>query len=427
MKPLPPSPSAQSLSSRGAAWMDAAGTLVERIRKLPDLAAAVDPQLLDQCPWAERARHLAVGLLILLITALNFFSTVAALELVFQPGKEMNSWLWALRHGGCLLAGGLWALIILNLYRFLGAVVQQTEAPASFTAAAVLRMLPRVLIILGAAALIGMSVAVPVTVWIVRTDIQSQLTQGQLRAVEALQRGVELRQAGALQALYENQVDKAEEIGRAKERIRNLLALHGAREAGGDIPPADAGQAKAPPAETATAADTADGDQLAQTQRALVALEADVAKISESIASLRAQVRQDKAAAQARIENSDSLFTEAGRVLEHGAGLYWAVALFMTILHASPVVLRLFCHRGPYEHLVDIQNEIVYAKYGIARDAVTLRDEDGNEYVLDKHLVADEILDMTRAALAKYHQDLMQNVRDRANRKLNAIRAIRSG
>ena len=64
---------------------------------------------------------------------------------------------------------------------------------------------------------------------------------------------------------------------------------------------------------------------------------------------------------------------------------------------------------------------------GIARDAVTLRDEDGNEYVLDKHLVADKILDMTRAALAKYHQDLMQNVRDRANRKLNAIRAIRSG
>jgi hypothetical protein len=307
----------------------------------------------------------------------------------------------------CAGVAAAWALIVLNLYRFFASAVDQADVSGQLRWSVLIRALPKTMTALLLTGLLGASVALPVTVWIVRGDIKGQLTATQSRVATAFQEAVARRFEVELERLYADQVADASE----EERLRDLIGAAQAARRAMDL----SGTRKAAPDAASVV------DITTENEKAAAALRAAIASRADKIEQVRAAMHAAKRAAAQQVENSDSLFTEAYRALEHGAGLYWAVALFMAILHSGPLLIRLLSPRGPYEHLVDIQNELVLAKHGVYRDASILTDEDSRVHRLDRYLVAERIAHLAVMDQAKTRLRTLEQLRRVANDKLSRV------
>ncbi len=381
---------------------------MQTVRTLMDFAASADPQLLDKANWAERHRLKSLGLMVLVIAGVNLLAGFGALQLILQPSRASSTAGVVWGYVVCALVAAAWALIVLNLYRFFASAVHQADASGPFRWGVLLRALPKTMTALLLAGLLGASAALPVTVWVVRADIKGQLTATQLRVASAFQEGVARRFDAELERLYADQVADASE----EERLRDLIKSAQTARRAMDL----SGNRKGTPAEPSVT------DNTVEHLKAAASLRENISRRSARIEDLRLEMDAAKRAALQQVETSDSLFTEAYRVIEHGAGVYWAVALFMAILHSGPLLIRLLSPRGPYEHLVDIQNEVVLAKHGVLRNASILHDEDSREYRVDRYLVAEGIARHAVKKQAEERSRTLEQLRHVANQKLSRIR-----
>jgi hypothetical protein len=71
--------------------------------------------------------------------------------------------------------------------------------------------------------------------------------------------------------------------------------------------------------------------------------------------------------------------------------------LLFWVLYAGPLCVRALSHRGPYEHLVDIQNEVTRLRHGVVANAWRVRRSQGDEHVFT-HFLAPQALEQNIVA-----------------------------
>jgi hypothetical protein len=74
----------------------------------------------------------------------------------------------------------------------------------------------------------------------------------------------------------------------------------------------------------------------------------------------------------------------------------------------------LFCSRGPYEHSVEIQNELVFARHGIAVDHTYLTDSLGRPKTVTDYGIANELREKTRIRLVMKQAELELRIQEQA-------------
>lgn len=378
-------------------------------RQATDLAVAVDAQLLDMAPESERSRFVGLGVSVLAVTAVNFAAGTYALWLVLHPTSAQSTWLVAWNGLICHLVGGVWALVILNLFRFGLSIAHESTAPPVLDRSWVMHLVWRAVGVAAFAGLIGSCVALPVTIWVVRSDISGSLTAGQRAVLASLHEQVDARFESELSRLYVEQVADAMEEERLRDRVRS------ARKASNAMSTSRRGERPAVDSANPAASNAAEAGAAAEI------LVDRIARRTEKIREIREQTRVEKSLETRRLERRDSLFTEAHRALEHGAGLYWAIAFFMSIIHAGPLLVRIFSPRGPYEHFVELQSEVTLAGEGIMVRANSLRDEDGTVHQADRYLKAEAIREETIGKVFHLQEKGLAIIRKKSNERLGTL------
>ena len=327
--------------------------------------AGADPQLLTLAPWSDRLKSLATGALLLFIWALNWISLSYALMLVFRPEDAVGSLNSVVSRILCVLLGLAWSMIVLNLFRFLTSAVGHGDGRQGIRGREY--MLLGVQIALSA--MVGLCVTAPVSIMIARSDLKSQVSDSQERALESLLREVEVEYRKPLQDLYLDKAEASEALTQAQERSQRVKRVSQAMVVRSR-------------AAAATPANKPEIDARINAQE-VQSLQERIEALSARIEAIRETIAERKQAARELIARSNSLWTEVDRIWRHSAPLMVGLALVLISLHVGPCLLGVSSAVGAYGHLVQLQNELVCAKYGIARRAseLTMPDGLGGRYV----------------------------------------------
>lgn len=363
--------------------------------------AGADAQLLSDADLGARRQVFALGLLLAGLAVLNGVAAAVAFVLLLQPAKAASFWVQAELYLVVVLAGLLWPLVVANLFRFAMASVGR---PAGTPAPSIRTFLIGLLAKGVMAGVLGLTVAVPITILIIQPELRGMLSPEQELSIRARQMFIADQQRDRLENLYRQRVDLTQQEQSLRARLSSLDAMREAMSNPG---------IKLPPSAILSRAEL--DAQFEQLSGQLQTLQDEVHRSTREIAVLREQTRMDQEAVAREIRNSDSLWSETGRALSHARVLYIAIALFMTLLHLIPLVIRGIAARTIEEHRAELQGEIVMARHGIEPEILI----DGSNRV-DRYRMAEALRDLKvkeyrtlREASARVRAERAQEIRSR--------------
>jgi hypothetical protein len=363
--------------------------------------AGADAQLLSDADLGARRQVFALGLLLAGLAVLNGVAAAVAFVLLLQPAKAASFWVQAELYLVVVLAGLLWPLVVANLFRFAMASVGR---PAGTPAPSIRTFLIRLLAKGVMAGVLGLTVAVPITILIIQPELRGMLSPEQELNIRARQMFIADQQRDRLENLYRQRVDLTQQEQSLRARLSSLDAMREAMSNPG---------IKLPPSAILSRAEL--DAQFEQLSGQLQTLQDEVHRSTREIAVLREQTRMDQEAVAREIRNSDSLWSETGRALSHARVLYIAIAVFMTLLHLIPLVIRGIAARTIEEHRAELQGEIVMARHGIEPEILI----DGSNRV-DRYRMAEALRDLKvkeyrtlREASARVRAERAQEIRSR--------------
>ncbi|MFN7287747.1 MAG: DUF4407 domain-containing protein [Burkholderiales bacterium] len=363
--------------------------------------AGADAQLLSDADLGARRQVFALGLLLAGLAVLNGVAAAVAFVLLLQPAKAASFWVQAELYLVVVLAGLLWPLVVANLFRFAMASVGR---PAGTPAPSIRTFLIGLLAKGVMAGVLGLTVAVPITILIIQPELRGMLSPEQELNIRARQMFIADQQRARLENLYRQRVDLTQQEQSLRARLSSLDAMREAMSNPG---------IKLPPSAILSRAEL--DAQFEQLSGQLQTLQDEVHRSTREIAVLREQTRMDQEAVAREIRNSDSLWSETGRALSHARVLYIAIALFMTLLHLIPLVIRGIAARTIEEHRAELQGEIVMARHGIEPEILI----DGSNRV-DRYRMAEALRDLKvkeyrtlREASARVRAERAQEIRSR--------------
>jgi hypothetical protein len=363
--------------------------------------AGADAQLLSDADLGARRQVFALGLLLAGLAVLNGVAAAVAFVLLLQPAKAASFWVQAELYLVVVLAGLLWPLVVANLFRFAMASVGR---PAGTPAPSIRTFLIGLLAKGVMAGVLGLTVAVPITILIIQPELRGMLSPEQELNIRARQMFIADQQRDRLENLYRQRVDLTQQEQSLRARLSSLDAMREAMSNPG---------IKLPPSAILSRAEL--DAQFEQLSGQLQTLQDEVHRSTREIAVLREQTRMDQEAVAREIRNSDSLWSETGRALSHARVLYIAIALFMTLLHLIPLVIRGIAARTIEEHRAELQGEIVMARHGIEPEILI----DGSNRV-DRYRMAEALRDLKvkeyrtlREASARVRAERAQEIRSR--------------
>ena len=363
--------------------------------------AGADPQLLSDADLGARRQVFALGLLLAGLAVLNGVAAAVAFVLLLQPAKAASFWVQAELYLVVVLAGLLWPLVVANLFRFAMASVGR---PAGTPAPSIRTFLIGLLAKGVMAGVLGLTVAVPITILIIQPELRGMLSPEQELNIRARQMFIADQQRDRLENLYRQRVDLTQQEQSLRARLSSLDAMREAMSNPG---------IKLPPSAILSRAEL--DAQFEQLSGQLQTLQDEVHRSTREIAVLREQTRMDQEAVAREIRNSDSLWSETGRALSHARVLYIAIAVFMTLLHLIPLVIRGIAARTIEEHRAELQGEIVMARHGIEPEILI----DGSNRV-DRYRMAEALRDLKvkeyrtlREASARVRAERAQEIRNR--------------
>ncbi|MFN5512478.1 MAG: DUF4407 domain-containing protein [Burkholderiales bacterium] len=363
--------------------------------------AGADAQLLSDADLGARRQVFALGLLLAGLAVLNGVAAAVAFVLLLQPAKAASFWVQAELYLVVVLAGLLWPLVVANLFRFAMASVGR---PAGTPAPSIRTFLIGLLAKGVMAGVLGLTVAVPITILIIQPELRGMLSPEQELNIRARQMFIADQQRDRLENLYRQRVDLTQQEQSLRARLSSLDAMREAMSNPG---------IKLPPSAILSRAEL--DAQFEQLSGQLQTLQDEVHRSTREIAVLREQTRMDQEAVAREIRNSDSLWSETGRALSHARVLYIAIAVFMTLLHLIPLVIRGIAARTIEEHRAELQGEIVMARHGIEPEILI----DGSNRV-DRYRMAEALRDLKvkeyrtlREASARVRAERAQEIRSR--------------
>ena len=363
--------------------------------------AGADAQLLSDADLGARRQVFALGLLLAGLAVLNGVAAAVAFVLLLQPAKAASFWVQAELYLVVVLAGLLWPLVVANLFRFAMASVGR---PAGTPAPSIRTFLIGLLAKGVMAGVLGLTVAVPITILIIQPELRGMLSPEQELNIRARQMFIADQQRDRLENLYRQRVDLTQQEQSLRARLSSLDAMREAMSNPG---------IKLPPSAILSRAEL--DAQFEQLSGQLQTLQDEVHRSTREIAVLREQTRMDQEAVAREIRNSDSLWSETGRALSHARVLYIAIAVFMTLLHLIPLVIRGIAARTIEEHRAELQGEIVMARHGIEPEILI----DGSNRV-DRYRMAEALRDLKvqeyrdlREVAARERAERAQEIRSR--------------
>lgn len=347
--------------------------------------AGADTQLLNDHDLGARRQVHALGLLLLGVAALNATAAAIGFYLLLQPHQAETASQTIERY---LLVGFMslfWPLVVTNLFRFALASVGR-PAGAALPSAHVfaLGLFAKALL----ACILGMAIAVPITVAIIKDELQGTLTPDQENTVRELQTQIARQYRERLMNMYREQADFSE----AEQSLRDQMSALDRM-----IKSIESSSIKGLKQPTVGGMNP---------QAKFDAMGRDLQRIQErshqlglDIASMRERSLNDQEQAARAMRNSDNLWTETGRALNHARVLYGSVAVFMALLHFLPLAVRGVSARTIEEHRAELQGEIVMARHGIEPEILV----DGSNRV-DRYRTAEAL----RALKVREYRDLRE-------------------
>ncbi|MCX7176055.1 MAG: DUF4407 domain-containing protein [Proteobacteria bacterium] len=367
-------------------------TEFSKFRKFLWFCAGADSELLKRCPYSERVKEEGIGGIVLATSCLALISGAYAMYTVFAPklGSALSDQQQIIDIPTFVLAalfGIVWSLVIFNLDRFVVSSTGHGDGTADITRGELIGALPRLLL----AAVIAFSLAKPLEIRIMKSEIEAELNHQQQRYAKETSEAAEAR-FGERKVFLEKRKSEATTALRDRQTLFDKLGLEIRDQLNKLELEADgiSGSGK-----------KGEGPAYRTKKQNLDKRETERKESIESFAPeklrLEGQVKQADADLEAaRVERDtqvdnhrreaaklDGLMKRIEIADEKYPAASWVLTLLLLAIEISPIFFKMMVIRGPYDYLRDNQNEIVKARYGIATTTRIDPQQDNKQIVGD--------------------------------------------
>lgn len=371
------------------------------VRKLLWFAAGGDISILERCPHSERVKYEGLGGVVIATAILAFFSGFYAMYTVFGPREgfalEMQQQavdLAALIKS--LVVAVIWSLVIFNLDRFIITSTGHGDGSADITFKELIQATPRLLM----AAIIGLSVSAPLETRVMKTEIEAALNKEQREYVESSKNVIneeinkkkdflEQQRAEIMSKMkaHNDKIDaKTQEIANKRNEIV-IESSNPQRRGVGPITQKREEELSILLIEKQKLEEDPIRQQL-EDERKNKLVEID--HLIQLRDSLIEEKRQESL-------NIDGLSKRIKIAHEISPTVSLILTLLLVVIEVTPIFVKMMLIRGPYDYLVDNQNLMVIAKYGIETRADLSADSIGGTHsiqeiyhqakTIEKHIV----------------------------------------
>ncbi len=342
-----------------------------RFRRFLWFCSGTDVQLLNRCPHSERVKAEGIGGVILATAGLAFLSGSYAFYTVFGPKinfaltpeqQNIDPMTFIL----AIICGLVWALVIFNLDRFIVTSTGHGDGTEKITKEELKSGLPRIVM----AIFIGICLSAPLETRVFKSEIEARLDFLQEQKAKENDAPA-IEKYNAYRGKFEKErneltKDKDALISQKNDLIKAYNDAVEAKRAEmlNKDRPGFGKRAQQLDIDMLRAKDAMDSG--------VPQLEARIDQIKVKIDSIDSDIQKEldektayHAKSQSRAANIDGL----GRRIELAHELFpfssAILMLLLIIIEVTPIFIKMMFVRGPYDLLVENQNRIVSAKYGI--------------------------------------------------------------
>jgi hypothetical protein len=297
--------------------------------------AGVDPQLIESNP-VDEMKYNRLGLVVFIIMLLATIFSIYALIYVLMPLSSQSSDN-TLNYVVALCIGGLWTFIVFNFYQLVISSTGIGEGTVNLTLTELIPLIPKLIM----AIMMAMVIAVPMTVWLLQSEIKDTISTPQLNAIAAFNANLDQHYAEDLESLYFKQVmlaEKTESLTIRLAEMKKMAKLHPVK-----------GEEKS----------------IAEMQSELDLGVSNVKQLQANILAVRERIALAKKKNAVIVANSRSLFSDFDKVLGQHKFSFVLISALLLLIHMFPILIRAIWNKGLYEYKVELQNLIVLKKYGI--------------------------------------------------------------
>lgn len=341
--------------------------------------AGADKRLLARCPNSDLVKIQGIGGVVAATGLLAFLSGSYAFWTVFGPSEDLlkgtsatgatSSGIVAAGAVGALLFGLIWSLVIFNLDRFIVAASGPGDGKDTISFAEFRTALPRLVM----AVLIGIVLAAPLEIRVMKSEIDAALTQAQLDKVQELNArtdaklrdesarfDAELARVSAAIAARETKVTALEQQREdIQGKLANEIGSGGAGRGKGDGPVAASLRNELRDVESrlALARDEV-RPQVEGLERERVSLQGrkdDVERRRRLEYDINAENAGRDNGLMRRIELAHEVSPTASNLL----------MLLLIIIEVAPIIFKLMLIAGPYEYFTENEKRLAIARRAI--------------------------------------------------------------
>jgi len=314
-----------------------------------DHAAGTDRQLLRKCPKSERIKYRCMGSFILLYCMMSSLALAYACTAILVPSAEETKLLLATGFGG----GLCWFLFNYNLYRFLFSATTNGDGLAGISLKEILYQWPKLLLLV----MLGACFALSASVALLHDGVRWDISAKQVQSIAQHQLALDAQYKDELQQHY---MLKAEAMRR---------------------------KAKEP---------ASHADASLHLNRTSTDIESDISHQQSKIDRIRHEIRHKQQRYATKVRNMHGFFNTLGKICTKYPLLVLVMIVFGVLLQLFPVLMKMIWVKGPYEYLVDFQNQLVTAKYGLSKKTFMHGE---TAYELECYLAAEELQRLNIEAL----------------------------
>jgi hypothetical protein len=368
--------------------------------------AGADGNLLARCPLSDWVKYQSIGGIVLATTILAFVSASYAFYTVFSP-KTTTALQATLDPGTMIastLAGAIWSLVIFNIDRFIVSSTGKGDGTEKITLSEFLGSLPR----LTMAVIIGVCIAAPLEIRIIKPEIDAQLELEQNAYLAELNQHAESQVQARKDELIDK-VDKAQATLKErndyfeKRRIeineqRRLLELEAeGKTARGVAGRGPAWQDKKDNLDKLEVELQRDKDAYAN-KEALI--NADILSWQKSLGELAAELESQKESNLRQSRHLDGLMKRIQISHEIGGMIPWAILLLLLAVETGPIFFKMMLVKSAYDYMLENQLRVTTASLGIEVDSHVFLNERQEEIHVDTYHQAGVVLQSLRQRLA---------------------------
>ncbi len=361
-----------------------------RFRKFLWFCSGTDLQLLKLCPHSERVKAEGIGGVILATAGLAFLSGFYAFYTVFGPKlnfalAQEQQHIDLFTSAIALVCGLAWALVIFNLDRFIVTSTGHGDGTEKITKEELKNGLPRIVM----AVFIGICLSAPLETRVFKSEIDSQLEVAQITQTEKLDAEAEKSYQEVKRKIDHDLAD----IDLKIEDKNNVL--HGLEAKVSQIGDEKRDESKGKRGNAsgtgriydALAADEQHAEQKLNSEKPILtdAIYSLTSKRDELKAQLDAELKKKQDKHEKNFRESANIDGLGNRIqIAHDLFPISTIVLMLLliIIEVTPIFIKMMFVRGPYDLLVENQNRIVTAKYGIEENPSLDSDSDFSPHTI---------------------------------------------